>query len=348
MSVAPSATVRVMSAEEITARAGGTTPFLRWPARESFFAERAMRLTQLARGHAMGDYLGFVAAIAQAQQKALAAMPGSVPLPGAQALDRAAHDGVPPLPALDWPRDPAWHAALRLICAELLPTAPAPAREVLQRLQAADADWLERQADCVLTGVLAGLDMAAAPLVGAALQVYWSHMVLTLQHQAEGKGASAQPFGRIDDETACPCCGSRPTASITRTSGESTGQRYLHCSLCATEWHLVRIKCSHCGSGKTLAYQSLDTLDDGEGEDSASRAAKAKIQAETCDDCGHYLKIVHTDRDPFVEPVADDLASLTLDLLVSDTGKQRHGVNLLLIFGDGAEAGAPPPDPGAP
>jgi FdhE protein len=197
--------------------------------------------------------------------------------------------------------------------------------------------------------VLGGLDVAAAPLVGAALQVYWSHMVLTLQQQAASKAASAQPFGRIDDESACPCCGSRPTASVTRTSGESTGQRYLHCSLCATEWHLVRIKCAHCGSDKSLAYQSLDTLEGTSEEDSASRAAKAAIQAETCDDCGHYLKIVHTDRDPFIHPVADDLASLTLDLLVSDTGKQRHGVNLLLIFGDGTDAGAaPPPDPGAP
>ena len=42
----------------------------------------------------------------------------------------------------------------------------------------------------------------------------------------------------------------------------------------------------------------------------------------------------------------DDLASLTLDLLVSDAGFERHGVNLLLLFGDAdaaleAEAGAP-------
>jgi hypothetical protein len=26
--------------------------------------------------------------------------------------------------------------------------------------------------------------------------------------------------------------------------------------------------------------------------------ASAAVQAETCDDCGHYLKILHTDRDP--------------------------------------------------
>ena len=72
----------------------------------------------------------------------------------------------------------------------------------------------------------------------------------------------------------------------------------------------------------------------------------AALQAETCDDCGHYLKIMHTDRDPFVEPVADDLASLTLDLLVSETGYQRHGVNLMLLFGEPDAPPDPPPAPG--
>jgi len=40
------------------------------------------------------------------------------------------------------------------------------------------------------------------------------------------------------------------------------------------------------------------------------------------------------DRDPHARPVADDLATPTLDLLVSETGAQRHGVNLMLLFGD--------------
>ena len=43
-----------------------------------------------------------------------------------------------------------------------------------------------------------------------------------------------------------------------------------------------------------------------------------------------------------VEPVADDLATLTLDLLVAETGLQRHGVNMLLLFGESEE---PAPDP---
>lgn len=329
-----SATVRVMSAEEIAARAGGETPFLHWPERTSVFAEREMRLRQLARGHAMEDYLGFLALIAHEQQAALQAF-AAVPLPDAQAIDRAARAGLPPLSAADWPRDPAWRDAARSMARALSTQAPAGARSVLERLTAEDDVYFERQADALLHGLGTGLDLATAPVVGASLQVYWTHLLLATRdlHQKQG-----QPFGRIDDETGCPCCGSRPTASITRSAGESLGQRYLHCSLCNLQWHMVRIKCPHCLSTKSLAYQSLTAA----GGDGDSAAATAKVQAETCDDCGSYLKILHTDRDPFVDPVADDVASLTLDLLVAETGKERHGVNFMLLFGD--PGGAPPPD----
>jgi FdhE protein len=367
-----------MSAEEIAARAGGDTPFLHWPERTMLFAEREMRLRQLARqGHVMGDFLLFLAELVHAQHEQLlnyAQRFPSLPLPDNAALDRAARAGLPPLPAADWPRDPAWQTSLRAIAAAVRPRAPAPAQTVLQALEQADADWLERQADCLLTGVMVGLDLASAPIVAAALQVYWTHLLLQVQVQAH-HGGQGQAVGRIDDETTCPCCGSRPTASLTRSSGESLGQRYLHCSLCSLQWHMVRIKCPHCLSGRKLAYFSLDTNDgleqaDAGADDSGaaaheadeaqpvnSRAAEAVIQAETCDDCGHYLKIMHSDRDGMVEPVADDLASITLDLLVAEqTGKLRHGVNLMLLFGesDAAEpahppdrADDPPPDPGA-
>lgn len=335
-----SATVRVMSAEEIVARAGGETPFLHLPERSTVFAERAMRLRQLAAGHAMGDYIGFVADIAQAQQRQLLAIPALL-LPDADALDRAARAGVPPLPAADGP-PAACREVVRALAADLSATAPAGVRPILQRLQAADDAFIDRQADALLGGYADGLDLACAPVVGAALQVVWTHLVTAVQARSKVEGhAGGTPFGRIDDPTVCPCCGSLPTASITRSSGESLGQRYLHCALCSTQWHMVRIQCTHCRSTKSLVYQSLDNVG-ADDDDSGSRAVKAAIQAETCDDCGHYLKILHSDRDPFVEPVADDLASLTLDLLVGESGKRRHGLNLMLLFGAAAPDAADP------
>ncbi len=331
------ATVRVMSPEEIAAPAGGETPYLLWPERSTLFAEREMRLRQLAAHHPMREFLLFAAEIARAQQALLSNFP-DVPLPDEAQLDRAARDAAPPLPAVDWPRDGAWQAGLHRLLAQLETGGPDAAREVVARLRGADADWLDAQADCLLTGVTHGLDLATAPLIAAALQVYWTHMLLAVQSASIGRG---QPFGRIEDETLCPCCGSRPVASITRNAGGLLGQRYLQCSLCSLQWHMVRIKCTHCLSTQSVAYQSLQRADASEAEGAASALA----QAETCDGCGHYLKIFHTDRDAQVDCVADDLATLTLDLLVSESGSRRHGVNLMLLFGDpGPED---PPDPGS-
>jgi FdhE protein len=352
-----SATVRVMPAEEIAARAGGKTEPFRWPERATFFAERAMRLRQLASGHAMGDFLQFAARLAQAQQAALAKLgqAGGIPIPDAAAIDRASLAGLPPLSAADWARSPAWHGVLRDIVAAMRPgTPPGPAADALARLadvRRADDVFLERQADALLNGVMAGLDLATAPVIAAALQVMWTHMAIEIARAHAERGAQAtQALGRLDQAGLCPCCGSRPVASITRSTGDVAGQRYLHCALCGTEWYLARVQCANCGASgaEKVAYHSLDHHDaPADDEESRARAAKATLQAETCDACGHYLKIVHGDRDPMAEPVADDLASITLDLLVAETGRQRYGVNLLLLFGDPEAGAAPASPPGA-
>jgi FdhE protein len=329
----------LLTPEQIAVQAGQQAPALRLPERATLFAERALRLRQLAAGHAMRDFLLFTADLADAQHAVLQAAP-ALALPDEAQLADAARAGLPPLPALAWPRDPAWHGVLHTLVAALA---------TVQALRQTDGAHLERQADRLLRGMTIGLDLAAAPLVAAALQVTFTQLVLATeaaQHPGTGRLA---PFGRIDNATTCPCCGSAPTASIARIGGDAGGYRYLHCSLCGAQWHMVRIKCSHCESTKGIAYQSLAPLD--AAAPAAAGARPEAVQAETCDECGHYLKIVHMARDAHVEPVADDLASLTLDLLVGESGYQHHGVNLLLLFGEpDAEpdpAAVPPPDPGA-
>ncbi|HMX17540.1 MAG TPA: formate dehydrogenase accessory protein FdhE, partial [Rhodocyclaceae bacterium] len=54
---------------------------------------------------------------------------------------------------------------------------------------------------------------------------------------------------------------------------------------------------------------------------------------ETCDDCHSYLKIVYQEKAPDADPVADDLATLALDILVYEAGYTRAGPNLLLVPG---------------
>lgn len=331
----PSSTQKILSPEEIAVRAGEQVSFLHLP-EAGVFAERALRLRALSAGHAMGDFLRFVAELADAQHRALSARV-AVPLPTPAQVDAAARAGQPLLPAESWHREPVWRESLRALLTDLARHLPAgPAKATAQQLAEAPDEHLETQAGRLLSGVMLGLDLASAPLIAAGLQLHWVRLVQQTAAQSPGPVAA---FGRIDDPTLCPCCGSRPVASLERLG--SDGARYLACGLCATQWHYVRVKCTHCQGTKGISLQSLVGADE-----AASTTADAVVQAECCSECGHYLKLMHPARDNGVEPLADDLASLTLDLLVSGPenqgGLQRHGVNLLLLFGEPDEAPPPP------
>lgn len=324
-------TQKILSPEEIAVRAGEQLTFLHLP-EPGVFAARAVRLRQLADGHAMRDFLLFAAELADAQHRALKA--GTpVPLPTAEQVEAAATAGLPLLPAETWPRAAVWRESLRAVLADLARHLPAgPAQATALQLAAASDEHLEAQAGRLLTGIMLGLDLAAAPLIAAGLQLHWVR--LAQQTAASHTDGPVAPFGRIDDPTVCPCCGSRPVASVERLGSE--GARYLACGLCATQWHYVRIKCTHCQSTKGISLQNLVAAD------AAEPQVQPAVQAECCGECGHYLKLMHPARDNGIEPVADDLATLTLDLLVSEEGQQRHGVNLLLLFGEPDEAPPPP------
>ncbi len=333
MTPTTSTSQKLLSPEEIAVRAGEQLTFVHLPD-AGVFAARALRLRELAAGHAMRDFLLFVAELADAQHRALKA-DVRVPVPSAEQVDAAARDGVPLLPAETWVREPVWRDSLRALLRDLAGHLPeGPARAAAGHLADATDEHLDTQAGRLLTGVMLGLDLAAAPLIAAGLQLHWVRLVQ--QTAVAHTGGAVAPFGRIDDPTVCPCCGSRPVASLERLGAE--GARYLACGLCATQWHYVRIKCTHCQSTKGISLQNLVAAD------ASAPEAQPAVQAECCSECGHYLKLMHPARDNGLEPVADDLATLTLDLLVSEDGQQRHGVNLLLLFGEPDEA--PPPGGG--
>ena len=305
---------KLLTPEEIAAQAGTAIPYLLLPHRASVFANRAARLRGLAEGHSMAGYLQFSAQIADVQQRILNdAKP--LPLPDAAAMALCAEHGFAPLNFRNHLRDARWRSGLRRLLRDLADQTSGVPHEVVTALEREGDAFYEEQANWLLAGRRAGLQVASAPLIGAALQAYFTQRVIELGETS---------FPRTATATLCPCCGSRPTASVVRIGAKEAGYRFLHCSLCNAQWHMVRIKCSNCESTRGISYQHID--------DGAS-VRKQAIAAEVCEECGTYLKICYMDRDPNLDPVADDLASLPLDLLMGEAGKTCSGVSFLLVHG---------------
>jgi len=181
----------------------------------------------------------------------------------------------------------------------------------LEPILSGEDAWLDAQAVQLFEGHTQALDAAIAPVIGAALQVHWSHLARQL-HPAQ--------VARPEHPNLCPVCGSHPVSSMVRIGGAENGLRYLHCTLCNSEWHVVRAKCSNCDNTRDIACYHL------EGKDRL-------VQAESCPECQTYLKVIHQEKDPQADPVADDLATLTLDLLMDEAGFARSGINWYLIHG---------------
>jgi FdhE protein len=308
---------RILEPGQIETLAQRSIIRVRLPGRDTLFARRAARLRELAtRGAAIGDYLRFLAALVDAQHAALART-SAVP-PDAAHIDRAGAHGMPPIHSSTWPRPPQWRAALEAICSRLAsqPGFPAGVREVLARIRGAAPEWTEAQADAVLGEDQGAADLAAAPFIMAALQVQWAALAGCF---------IAEQVRPLDVPGVCPLCGTLPVASMVYAQPSYQGYRYLHCALCATEWHLVRVQCSRCGaSGKDIAYHSLA------GDAGSGGTVEAAVRAETCEQCRGYRKILYQEKDTGVEPVADDVASVALDLLLGEQGYHRASGNPLL------------------
>ncbi|CAN5139609.1 formate dehydrogenase accessory protein FdhE [soil metagenome] len=318
-------TSKLLSPEEIAVRAGEQVPFLRLPP-ATVFSERAARLAALAADdHPMAGFLNFIATLARAQHQSLQAGAGATSADAAH-LDAHAGEITPPYDAVHWRRQAGWHDATRALLASVgLDGLPPATVDAVQRVSTASDEFLDAQADRILNHITLGLDFAAAPLIAAGLQAHWTSLVRKTEAE-HGERA----FGRTVRGNLCPCCASAPVGGITRLGAEESGYRYLQCSLCSTQWHYVRIKCTTCENTKGLHYEALST----EGEAERTARTRDVVRAECCPECHRYLKIFSMEKDPNVEPMADDLATIALDLLVADTGLVQGGVDLMLYYGD--------------
>ncbi|GEP57746.1 protein FdhE [Reyranella soli] len=255
------------------------------------FAKRAERLVALAPGHELEGFLKMIAALVAAQHAAIAGLPPGM-LPG-----RAA--GAP-LDPVTLKRDETWRVALARILERIdVAALPEPAQQARAALAAMSAGDLEVLADRFLSGDVKPGQAAEMVFVAAALQVAWTRMAALLD------AAQLDP----DDAGECPACGSPPVAGMIAPGGTKFGHRHLHCSLCATSWRYVRTRCVHCGSTDKISFRQF--------------AGTSYLRAECCQACQGYSKVFYVESARTLEPLADDLASLGLDVLVGEEGFSR-------------------------
>ena len=282
-------------------------PFALLPDPATLFARRAERFRALAAMSELGPYLLFLAQLSAAQHAIQKGLSAPQPLSD-EARERAREFAMPPLDRAGFVIDDVFRETFRrLLEAAARIAAPAETCAARERLTRIDDARLADMARAVLSDAVEPDELAGHIFVAAALQVHFARAAAQLD---------AARLVAVGD-ALCPACGAAPASSIVAETTGSHGSRFCACATCQTQWNYVRVKCVACGSTMGVSYQEI--------EDGAGVA-----KAEVCDACGSYVKILYQAKEPQVDPIADDVASLGLDMLVRETGVRRAGVNIFL------------------
>ncbi len=283
-------------------------PFAVLPEPARVFLARSERFAALAPGHDLEPYLRLLVQITCAQHDILGELPEPV-LPSPERLTLARENTMPPISTgqieLDEAADRTFDAFLKaLATADLAPSS----RAVLDVVEKAGPEARRLMMQAVLLDEIPRDAIAEHVLAAAAVQVLFTRLASHLD------AASLQ---RVADG-ACPSCGAGPVASAIVGWEGAHGTRFCTCSVCATQWNVLRIKCVVCSSEKGIAYHAIDGGDE-------------NIMGETCDTCSSYVKMLHQHKDAALDPVADDVASLALDMTLTKEGWTRASVNPFLM-----------------
>ncbi|MFA6265560.1 MAG: formate dehydrogenase accessory protein FdhE [Pseudolabrys sp.] len=282
-------------------------PFVRLPDPTTLFALRAHRFHSLATEHQLGPYLHFLGQLSGIQHNVQEGL-ADPDMPSGDALKRAREHAMPPLDRGTFTADIAFDTTLdRLFAEAKAMEMPDPARAALERAGTTDAGQRAAMVVAVLSDTVPVEALADHLFVAAALQVHFARMAARLEPK------SLVPVG----DGVCPACGGPPVASLVVGWEGAHNTRFCVCSLCATSWNYVRVKCTLCGETGGISYQHVEH--------------DKQVRAETCDKCHSYVKIMQQVANPALDPVADDVATLALDLLVRDLGYRRGGINPFML-----------------
>ncbi len=283
-------------------------PFAVLPDPARVFLARSERFAALAPRHELEPYLRLLSQITRAQHDIIADLPEPA-LPPSERLALARENIMPPIStgqiALDETADRTFGALLKALAAvDLADTS----RVALAAVDNAGPDARRLMMQAVILDEIPGDAVAEHVLAAAAVQVLFTRLAARLE---------VETLQRVADG-ACPSCGGAPVASAIVGWEGAHGTRFCTCSICATQWNVVRIKCLVCSSEKGIAYHSLE-------------GGKDIVMGETCEACDSYVKMLHQHKDGALDPIADDVASLALDLTLKKEGWTRASVNPFLM-----------------
>lgn len=279
-------------------------PFAFLPNPVRLFQARARRFAFLAESNELAPYLNFLAELSRLQGRLAVTLPPVTPIEP-QRMTEATKAGMTPIDRAALATDSGLAAALdALIEGAAALDMPESGRLALSAVHAAGAD--DRQ--WLLTNILGDHipETSTAPhlFAAAAVQVHLARLAATLD------AAAVVPV----HVGVCPVCGGRPATSSVMGMQGIENIRYASCAGCATQWNEVRVKCLCCGSTKGISYRSVETIE-------------ATVKAEVCRECKSWVKIFYQVKNPSLDPVADDVGSLGLDILMKDTEFRRGGFN---------------------
>lgn len=301
--------IRILAKDEIKPAADSfQQPPLLFANLKNLYSRRAKRLRQLAENNPFADYLNFAANISDSQLNILETHPIANYEEKLSACVKQSN-GEKPLNAKNFERSEEWREILSALLEKMKPHANKTILATIETLEKSSSIELENFADKLFEQNYEAVGVDKAVFLWAALSLYWTQLAQQLPRNIE-----------VDSKAnthTCPVCASAPITSVVHF-GAAQGLRYLHCSLCESEWNMVRIQCTNCEENKNLDYWSLDEL-------------QAAVKAESCADCESYLKILYQDKDHNVEAAADDLASIFLDAEMEEKGFARSGVNPFLF-----------------
>lgn len=273
------------------------------------FAVRGERFTALANEDdtEWKNYLLFLARVCEVQQSLLHHDSITAPV-----TDEASNFNLPDIDSAAIPD--AFTCLLAPFHEQIKADLPANSKASWEALLAMPHAQRNALAKRVLSQEATQDDHQYSIWVHAVLQIIWTNWAQQLRE-------TDVPVR--EEREHCPCCGSDAVGSVILKGGELEGLRYLQCNLCNSRWHALRAKCTFCGNSKDMSFQSIEGKTEG---------VLHGASAECCEACHGYRKTFNHMKEQHADVVADDLASLAIDLLLSEQGFLRGGINPFLIL----------------